>query len=190
MAAAVGGLGFTACCGGAVTTGLASVLGGVSPFRVACSCSTAPFFSGTAVPGGLVSIVAAPVGFVPGSTAAAGLLPGGNLVGFAPIGAVPVGFAVGTAGDDFSSRAATTPLPVNSPGLVVAAIAGRPWFSDASRALLALAVRSCWSCAGMAATCCSCAAASSSGVGRAVVPPLPPLKLTLIAPGSTTTVFS
>jgi hypothetical protein len=27
--------------------------------------------------------------------------------------------------------AATTPFPLNSPGLAVAAIAGRPWFSDA-----------------------------------------------------------
>jgi hypothetical protein len=33
-------------------------------------------------------------------------------------------------------------------------------------------------------------AASSSSVDRAVVPPLPPLKLTLEAPGATMTVFS
>jgi hypothetical protein len=33
-------------------------------------------------------------------------------------------------------------------------------------------------------------AASSSSVGRVVVPPLPPLKLTLEAPGATMTVFS
>ena len=36
----------------------------------------------------------------------------------------------------FTSLAATTPLPVNLPGLAVAAIAGWPWFWEANRALL------------------------------------------------------
>jgi len=63
-------------------------------------------------------------------------------VGLGPTAVVPVGFPPGAAAG-FSSLAATTPLPVNSPGLAVAATAGWPWFSEARRALLALAVRSC-----------------------------------------------
>jgi hypothetical protein len=70
------------------------------------------------------------------------------------------GFDPGGAVAGFSSLAATTPLPVNSPGLEVAATAGRPWFSEARRLLSELAARSCWNCAGAAAACCSCAATS------------------------------
>jgi len=54
--------------------------------------------------------------------------------------AIPVGFVPGDVARGFISLAAATPLPVNSPGLVVAAIDGRPRFSEASRALLALAI--------------------------------------------------
>ena len=39
--------------------------------------------------------------------------------------------------------ASTTPLPLNSPGLEVAAIAGRPWFTDARSAWLVLAACTC-----------------------------------------------
>ena len=35
--------------------------------------------------------------------------------------------------------AATTPFPLNAPGLAVAAIAGRPWFADAKFCLFWLA---------------------------------------------------
>src|SRR6516162_8642199 len=143
------------------------------------------------------SSVLAPVGFV-ADLAPPGFVPDGpvpvprssNVL--APVGFVPPGFfapALGSTVVDVS-RAATTPLPANSPGLAVAAIAGLPWFSEASSALFSLAVCSCWSCEGTAATCCSWAAACSSCVGRTVVPPDPPLKLTLVAPGSTITVFS
>jgi hypothetical protein len=44
---------------------------------------------------------------------------------------------------------------------------------------LVLAARCCRTCAAVGATAC-CAAAISAGVGRAVVPPGPPLKLTLV----------
>src|SRR6516162_5622389 len=130
----------------------------------------------------------APPGFVPDGPVP---VPRSSNV-LAPVGFVPPGFfapALGSAVVDVS-LAATTPLLANSPGLAVAAIVGLPWFSEASRALFSLAVRSCWSCEGTAATCCSCAAACSSCVGRTVVPPDPPLKLTRVAPGSTITVFS
>ena len=36
--------------------------------------------------------------------------------------------------------AATTPFPLNAPGLAVAAIAGRPWFADAKFCLFWLAM--------------------------------------------------
>ncbi len=169
-AAAAGGLGCTACGGGVTPRGLASVLGGVSPFRVAWSFSAGPFFSCTAVPG------VTPVG-VPGAIPV-GLVPGAIPVGFVAIGAAPVGFAVG-----FASLAATTPLPEKTPGLAVAAIAGWPWFAEERSALLVLAICTCWIWAGVAAMCRSCAAASCWGVGCAVVPPEPPLKLTRVAPG-------
>jgi len=140
------------------------------------------------------SNVLAPVGFV-ADLAPPAFVPGGPVSAprssrvLAPGGFVPIdpGFfapAPGSAVVDVSF-AATTPLPANSPGFAVAAIAGLPWFSDARRALFSLAVRSCWSCEGTAATCGSCVAACSSCVGRTVVPPDPPLKLTRDAPGST-----
>src|SRR6516164_8577839 len=156
------------------------------------------------VPAGLVPVpcslsALAPVGFV-ADLALSGFVPAGPVpvprssnvlapVGFAPIAPGFFTPAPGSAVVDVSF-AATTPLPANSPGLAVAAIAGLPWFSEASSALFSLAVCSCWSCEGTAATCCSWAAACSSCVGRTVVPPDPPLKLTLVAPGSTITVFS
>src|SRR5580704_16831648 len=74
--------------------------------------------------------------------------------------------------------AATTPLPLNSPGLAAAAIAGRPWFSDAKFCLFWLAMCSCRVCAASRWVWCSCCALSSSCVGRATTPPSPPLKAT------------
>src|SRR5215471_6178415 len=143
-----------------------------------------PRSSNVLAPVGLVADLALP-GFVPDGPV---LIPRSSNVlargGFVPI---DPGFfvpALGSAAVDVSF-AATTPLPANSPGLVVAANVGVPWFSEASRALFSLAVRSCWSCEGTAATCCSCVATCSSCVGRTVVPPDPPLKLTRDAPGST-----
>ena len=59
-------------------------------------------------------------------------------VGMFPLGATvsaPPGFDPGSAAAGFSSLAATTPLPVNSPGLEVVATAGRPWFSEASNGI-------------------------------------------------------
>jgi hypothetical protein len=76
--------------------------------------------------------------------------------------------------------AATTPLPVNSPGFDVAAIAGVPWFTEARSALLVLAAVWCCVCAAVAGVCASLAAACSCGVGCADVPPVPPLKLTFV----------
>lgn len=43
--------------------------------------------------------------------------------------------------------AVTTPFPLNTPGLAVAAIAGRPWFADAKFCLFWLARCSCRVCA-------------------------------------------
>src|SRR6266851_8583156 len=71
--------------------------------------------------------------------------------------------------------AATTPLPLNSPGLPVAATAGRPWFSDAKFCLSWLAMCSCRVCAASGSRWCSCSALSSSWLGRALTPPSPPL---------------
>jgi hypothetical protein len=81
---------------------------GVSPlFRVVWVFSAGVFFSGVLREFGSVPTAVAPVAFVPGTVAFG-----------------------------FSSRAATTPLPVNSPALAVAAIDGCPRFSEASKALL------------------------------------------------------
>ena len=41
--------------------------------------------------------------------------------------------------------------------------------------------RSCCACSGVAEVCCSRAAAACSEVGCAVMPPVPPLKLTFVA---------
>ena len=101
----------------------------------------------------------------------AGAAPAGAAFGFARV--------AGTAA--LPALAGTTPLPSNWPGLEVAAIAGLPWFTEASSALLVLAACSCWVCRGVAATCGWRAAACSCGVGLAVVPPVPPLKLALVA---------
>jgi hypothetical protein len=92
-----GGFGFTAVGGGVFLSGFASVFTGVGvpPFSVACPLSAGAFSFG----------VLAPFGFVPSVV---------WLVGFAP----------GWLEPGFTSLAATTPLPVNSPGFAVAAIAG------------------------------------------------------------------
>ena len=112
-----------------------------------------PRSSNVLAPVGLIADLAPP-GFVPDGPVP---IPRSSSV-LAPVGFVAPGFfapALGSAVVDVSF-AATTPLPANSPGLVVAAIVGVPWFSEASRALFSLAVRSCWSCEAAAATCCDC----------------------------------
>src|SRR5437588_96060 len=104
-----------------------------------------PRSSNVLAPVGLIADLAPP-GFVPDGPVP---IPRSPRV-LAPVGFVPPGFfapALGSAVVDVSF-AATTPLPANSPGLAVAAIVGVPWFSEASRALFSLAVRSCWSCEG------------------------------------------
>jgi len=82
-----------------------SGFGGTAPLVVACATAVAgPLFSGVAFATGRFAGGFAPIA---GSAAGAGVVAGRAAVG--PI-----------------SRAATTPLPVNSPGLAVAAIAGWP----------------------------------------------------------------
>ena len=48
---------------------------------------------------------------------------------------------------EFTALAAITPLPLNTPGLALAATVGCPWFTDASCARFVLAACSCWVCA-------------------------------------------
>jgi hypothetical protein len=71
--------------------------------------------------------------------------------------------------------AAMTPRPLNSAGFGVAAIGGRPWFTDASSSRFVPAACSCCLCSEVGGTCRWRAAACCSGVGRAVIPPGPPL---------------
>ena len=73
--------------------------------------------------------------------------------------------------------AATSPGPWNAPGLCVAAIAGWPPLADASNARFLPASCTCWVCAVVIGVWCSLSAESSCAFGRAVVPPVPPLKL-------------
>lgn len=65
-----------------------------------------------------------------------------------------------------------------SPGRLVAATAGCPWFTLAESDLSAAAACSCCVCSAVGGVWCARPAASSAAVGRAWVPPLPPLKLT------------
>jgi hypothetical protein len=137
----------------------ASVFGGFIPVL---SCSGLPVLFGSfaSVLGGLFSVFIGLSGVSPLSGGGS-LLPVtsffSNVLGAVEpelIAGPPGGFVVGDMPGS-TLRAATTPLPVNSPGLLVAAMGGWPRFSDARRARLLPAVRSCSSCAGIAATCCS-----------------------------------
>jgi hypothetical protein len=71
--------------------------------------------------------------------------------------------------------AATAEWLLKSPALEVAAIDGRPWFSDAKFARFWLARCSCWVCAASGAVCGSFIAVRSAAVGVAATPPSPPL---------------
>ena len=84
-------------------------------------------------------------------------------------------FATVLVGREPAAVAATAPRPENSPGRAVAATAGRPLFTEAKCARLALAVCSCWTCSEVAVMCRSRFAAISTDVARALIPPLPPL---------------
>jgi hypothetical protein len=83
--------------------------------------------------------------------------------------------------------AATTPVPLNSPGFAVAATAGRPWLTEANWLRSERAALSCSTCAAAGGMWRSCAKVSSWAVGRAFTPPVPPLKLTRVT--FCTTVF-
>jgi len=72
-------------------------------------------------------------------------------------------------------RAGTTPGPRKTPGFGVAATGGFPWFAEAWNSWLFLAVCCCCICIGVACRCASRATAISAEVGRAVLPPFPPL---------------
>src|SRR5215831_3766914 len=72
-------------------------------------------------------------------------------------------------------RAGTTPGPRKTPGFGVAATGGFPWFAEAWNSRLFLAVCCCCICIGVACRCASRATAISAEVGRAVLPPFPPL---------------
>ena len=97
--------------------------------------------------------------------------------GLALVGRAALFAAAGRVAGTFTGAflAATTPAPLNAPGLAVAAIGGFPWFSEANRERSWLAACSCCVCALVAAMCRSLAAASCCAVGRAVIPPVPPL---------------
>src|SRR5882762_4152714 len=84
--------------------------------------------------------------------------------------------------------AATTPCPENTAGFWVAAIGGRPPFTDARSELSPRAFCSCSRCPGVNPTWCSRCAASCTALGRAATPPLPPLKLTRLTVTLLTTV--
>src|ERR1700675_2237419 len=85
-------------------------------------------------------------------------------------------------------RAATTPCPENTAGFWVAAIGGRPPFTDARSELSPRAFCSCSRCPAVNPTWCSRCAASCAALGRAATPPLPPLKLTRLTVTLLTTV--
>ena len=67
---------------------------------------------------------------------------------------------------------------VNAPGLGVAATPGVPWFKDARCSGLVRAACSCCVYAATGGMCLSRATDSCCDVGRALMPPLPPLWLT------------
>ena len=83
----------------------------------------------------------------------------------------------------------TTPCPEKSPGLDVAAMAGLPWLTDANSERFVLAACTCCVCVVVGGMCCSCAQVSSCAVGLAIVPPVPPLKLTRVTATLSTTVL-
>jgi len=86
-------------------------------------------------------------------------------------------FALATVlvGREPAAVAGTAPRPENSLGRAVAATAGRPLFTEANCARLALAVCSCWTCNEVAVMCRSRFATISTDVARALIPPVPPL---------------
>src|SRR5262249_36530099 len=109
--------------------------------------------------------------FAPGrGTLFAGRAPALFAAGFA----APPRFAGGSYGAP-ASLAATTPRPLNDAGRCVAAIAGRPWFTEALSSRFPRAVVSWRVCSVVALKCFSRAARCSTTVGRASIPPLPPL---------------
>src|SRR5258706_13752974 len=103
-----------------------------------------------------------------------GLVPAGGLPGRLVFsdGVAPLGV---TGLDGAAAFVETAPFAVSSPGLAVAATPGLPRFTDANCERFALAARSCCICSGLAEVCGARAAACSAGVGRAAVPPGPPL---------------
>jgi len=82
------------------------------------------------------------------------------------------------------------PLPADERKLakLIAAIGGRPPFTDARSELSPRAFCSCSRCPGVNSTWCSRCAASCTALGRAATPPLPPLKLTRLTVTLLTTV--
>jgi hypothetical protein len=124
VAACGGAFGDAALGGGAAVSGLASdgvaaATGCGAGGAAACSAGlgAAALGGGTAATG-LASVFGG-LAWVPPLVACS--LPAGSVFPSAP---VLVGFARGGAALGFASLAATTPLPVSSPGLDVAAIAG------------------------------------------------------------------
>src|SRR5579859_5169528 len=91
----------------------------------------------------------------------------------------PKWFAVRLTGPP-ARLALTTFGPENAPGLGVAATAGAPWFTDANCARSCRAICTCCRCAGAGGSWRNLAAAICVAVGRALMPPGPPLKLTLV----------
>ena len=75
--------------------------------------------------------------------------------GLALVGRAALFAAAGRVAGTFTGAflAATTPAPLNAPGLAVAAIGGFPWFSEANRVRSWLAIRSCCVCSLVAAMC-------------------------------------
>jgi hypothetical protein len=119
VAARGGGFGFETVLGGAVASGLASLLV-LSDFGEAPLPGAARLLG--AVASGLASaLVLSGFGEVPVPSDA-------RLLGEVRLGAVApvVGLVLGVTVPGVACRAATTPFPLNSPGLAVAAIAGLP----------------------------------------------------------------
>ena len=126
---------------------------------------------------------AVPPGWISGARPAsagvrrAGIAPG--VPGAPPAGRVIAGPGARMVGAP-ALRAGTTPAPVNAAGRLVAAIAGRPWFTEANNSWLrwrpagAASARQWAACAAHADT------RAAAAVGRALMPPWPPLKLTWV----------
>src|SRR5665213_3127324 len=96
----------------------------------------------------------------------------------APFALCGVGCVAALARFGPSPRAATVPGPVNWPGRLVAAIGGAPWFCRADSVGVERAAVKCCVCADVTGAWESRAATCSVAVGRAAMPPRPPLKLT------------